>query len=359
MPLFRETAALWADEFAMTERTRFRGSSDYEVQPLFLYTHYVIERHREMLLLSFFVARSDTDLDGVLSWREREQMLRGLGMTPHGEPPALVRGFSRRLPVRQTLSKVMETELARAGLNRPSLTEIEFTSLDGYGSYGFHNAPFRETAEQPAGPACNFRVWYCLGSHFARPNASVSTNDLFRRIAFEKRDCGDCALLHLVGLSGPTGLSALLPSSMAPERLSPIEDVAGEDMMKAKSWREADFTAYARRLAKSDDGLRTSIERLLLKYAYTLGNTPYALVSLKRADDIPDQLADLGPRIAELFDEPDDQAAAARRRTQVTVSTFVLNDDLAADEVVEADEILADFFETMWPEPAPWEQVRP
>ena len=59
----------------------------------FLTSNYVIERHREVLLWSFLIARSDRDSCGTYSTRKRIAILQELGFTYSESNTGLGRGM--------------------------------------------------------------------------------------------------------------------------------------------------------------------------------------------------------------------------------------------------------------------------
>lgn len=175
---------------------RFRGEPGFQLYSWYVTFHYLIERHREALLWSYIMQRSDVDGDGNLSWEERQTIMQDLemGMTNEGKTTYRKRHFYH---VSQLLQK--------AGLEPPKVnTDILWTSLDG--PQAIQNIDCIE-----------FDVNECLAPGFSisstdarTKNPVFSTSNVFDRLARQEPKCGDC-LLKLVLNKTPKGLSPLLP----------------------------------------------------------------------------------------------------------------------------------------------------
>jgi len=175
---------------------RFRGEPGFQLYSWFVTFHYVIERHREVLLWSYIMHRNDQDGDGMLSWTERQTIMKDLqaGMSNEGKTSFRKRNYYH---VHQLLDK--------AGLAHPKVnTDILWTFLDG------------PSAIQGA-DCSEFDVNECLAPGFSvsstdesSPNPVFSTAVVFDRLARQNPRCGDC-LLKLILNQTPKGLSPLLP----------------------------------------------------------------------------------------------------------------------------------------------------
>jgi hypothetical protein len=102
---------------------RFRGETGFQLYSWYAVFHYTIERHREALLWSYIMLRSDINDDGYLSWNERKEIL-----------AELTEGMSNDRPdrFRQRTYYRVSDYLQQAGLQAPQVnTEIFWTSLDG------------------------------------------------------------------------------------------------------------------------------------------------------------------------------------------------------------------------------------
>lgn len=175
---------------------RFRGEKGFQLYSWYLIFHYTIERHREALLWSYIMLRSDTDDDGYLSWSERRRILRDIEEGMSNESPEL---FRTRMFYR------VGDRLEQAGLERPKVnTDILWTSLDGPVAIKDLDCDTFDTED-------------CLAPGFSLPTADsrahspmFSSAAIFDRVARETPRCGDC-LLKLVLNRRRAGLSSLLP----------------------------------------------------------------------------------------------------------------------------------------------------
>jgi len=175
---------------------RFRGEPGFQLYSWYVTFHYLIERHREALLWSYIMLRSDVDNDGNLSWEERQTMMQDLeaGMKNEGRTTFRRRNYYH---VHQLLQK--------AGLQSPKVnTDVLWTSLDGPAT--IQNADCIE-----------FDVNECLAPGFSvsstdafSKNPVFSTSNVFDRLARQEPKCGDC-LLKLILNKTPKGLAPLLP----------------------------------------------------------------------------------------------------------------------------------------------------
>ncbi|KAJ7123056.1 hypothetical protein C8R44DRAFT_876248 [Mycena epipterygia] len=253
-PIMREAAAVWADEIAKTGETRFRGHGP-QTNLIYLTTWYTIEKHREALLYSFIVLRADTDSDGVFSPAERQTLMDGLGS---GKIPIQLREGGS--------SHYIELNLMRAGLASPKETHYEWLSSDGY--------PLVRTVREGSSAHCAIDVDLCFA-----PGTPI---ELFKRVAFEKPDCGDCLIAHLINRSGPQGLAAFLPPPKAPSAPPP------QTPSLATRWQDVEFpSGMGREFAVN------SIQR----YTYVVGSSPMQFLALKRQGDTK-RLPDMASPVA-------------------------------------------------------------
>ncbi|GAA5964404.1 hypothetical protein JCM21900_006418 [Sporobolomyces salmonicolor] len=352
LPLLREVGMIWHDELSETASSRFRGLNT-EYQLAFLATHYIIESHRQALLRSFFVARSDRNLDGELSLGERRQMLEELGFDIGAD--LLDAGVSVFAPRRATKEHLPRL-LARAGLAAPGATEIAFSSMDGHGIYrGAEQDPHKlarpvdydgsSDQEEESKPYCTLKLARCFGDGFLSARTSLSSVQVFRRVAFEHTECGDCAIVALVGKSGPSGLSAFLPPP-SPSPSSPVAHDLPSTPLSLFSPTLKDHSspssasAFALPSAASAAWIRQHAIRQILRYSYVLGDSSSNFQSMRQARLVQLVLDRLGEE-------------AREKPTFLT-----LNDDFASDLAsARADAYLKRFFESQWPDPSPYELV--
>lgn len=173
---------------------RFRGEPGFQIYSWYATYHYLIERHREALLWSYIMLRSDIDRDGVLSWSERQQVIEDIdnGVTNMDKASFRRRNFYH-----------VPSALQRAGLTPPRVnTNILWTSLDG---------PLAIQGLDCSG----FSINDCLGpgfqsSHSSAGNPMFATALVFDRLARQTPQCGDC-LLKIILHQVRQGLAPLLP----------------------------------------------------------------------------------------------------------------------------------------------------
>ena len=130
--LMREALDSFLGPELQSAGSRFRGDvkgdvkgdvAGFQLYAWFLYDHYTIERHREALLWSYLVIRSDVNGDGFLSWEERRQVMADLreGFTNMAKSRFRFRHYYH-----------VPQELERAGLAPPRVSmDVLWTSMDG------------------------------------------------------------------------------------------------------------------------------------------------------------------------------------------------------------------------------------
>ncbi|KAG0645560.1 Xylosylphosphotransferase 1 [Hyphodiscus hymeniophilus] len=175
---------------------RFRGETGFQLYSWYVAFHYTIERHREALLWSYIVLRSDRDGNGNLGWEERQQIMQDLeqGMSKEGEP-----GFRKRMFYH------MSESLEEAGIEAPKVNvDVQWTSLDGPST--IQNIECFE-----------FNVNECLAPGFSTSSSDenhvnyiFNTASILDRVARQHPKCGDC-LIKLLLNRVEKGLSPLLP----------------------------------------------------------------------------------------------------------------------------------------------------
>ncbi|KAJ7067822.1 hypothetical protein C8F01DRAFT_1115840 [Mycena amicta] len=266
-PIMREVGAIWSHEIARTAEARFRGHGP-QVNLLYLTTWYTIEKHREMLLYSFIMLRVDANADGLISADERLTLTAGLdldsgqvaiAMRENGSPHYVAHNFKA------------------AGLDEPKETQYTWLSSDGY--------PLIETKQTKTQSQTTAKATHCqidIRRCFDFASESVSSLDLFRRVAFEQPGCGDCLIAHVVGRSGKDGLSAFLPRLSTESQRHPLP----QDF--AKRWQDAQFpTGLGRGFAVN------AIQR----YSYVFGTSPMEFLAIRRIGDVK-KFPDLNSKVA-------------------------------------------------------------
>lgn len=175
---------------------RFRGEYGFQLYTWYTAFHYTIERHREALLYSYIVLRSDGNKDGNLDWSERAAVMRDLeeGMEKEGDT-----GHRRRLFYH------MDEHHREAGLEPPKVNiDTKWTSLDG--PIAIEDVECHE-----------FDVNECLAPGFSSAASDANHNSymfntaiIFDHLARREPSCGDC-LLKLILNRCKAGLEPLLP----------------------------------------------------------------------------------------------------------------------------------------------------
>ncbi|KAM0755806.1 hypothetical protein T439DRAFT_308229 [Meredithblackwellia eburnea MCA 4105] len=354
-PLLREMEEMWREELLSTSQSRFRGNKD-EFQPSFLATHYIVERHREALLWSFFVARADRDGDGLLTVPERRRLLADLGaQSPTESVPVTI-------PRRSTTAEDIKL-FNTSGLVRPLSSETAFDSRDGFAMASFlKGSPWpvqpTDSSAAPNAVACNLDIPGCLGSDFLSETKAFGTNSVFKRVAFEFPLCGDCAVLQLVGKSGPRGLSAFLPevevvnkdtkeeetyrrsetrSASSIKKVRPLGDCA-------KVFSEIDFVDPSTTRAR-----RARAARLIHRYSYIIGSTDSRFIPMRDSGPLITALCSVNSKFAEFYHHPPSKDKAP---------TFLtLNDDIVSVRSSNMiNEVLHQFFLDVWPIPSSFEK---
>lgn len=260
----------------------------------------MIEAHREALLHAFFAARSDRNLDGQLSLQERKTVAEELGFDLDAAGQSVEPFVQAYLPRRGTSAHLVE-QLERIGCDPPGVTNIAFSSHDGFGAFrpepnyrdGFNlSRPIRpalpvDVTEDAGTAACAIHLDTCFGGDFLSSTRSVPVDEAFRRVAYEYTHCGDCVVLALVGRSGATGLSAFLPScsTAAPHRNPSISAEALFSLAKRHESVNLLVTPPSS-AAPTCASARALAVRRILRYSYTLGDSVSRFVTMRQAQSV-------------------------------------------------------------------------
>ncbi|KAK0531683.1 hypothetical protein OC835_003583 [Tilletia horrida] len=481
--------------------SRFRGLSESLNTP-FLTQSFVIERHREALLWSFFLLRHDLDGDGFYArssaggdgeWHSllREmgvgseysvrplasfssssssnagkggpQALNNIVIVPHF-PSALsdlaARNLSiavpmpRRASLRASTSHLQRLAAATAAAGgagaeegavpEPGMSTFQFSHLDGYpfvhlepymqdrtmgfataasphspkfGAGGFGGSPpgsppqrtIREpwpvywpaSAEEeklrfvfnPRRPACRIELAVCLRPEWSAASAKEAglleeemfkqgprADEVFKRFAFEKVECGDCLIQFLLHKSGESGFSAFMPADNDDSLLFPREpaaeidpsripsapqephlplvarfddDVSGRPVSgpaaseaDAEAEAEAPKTFTLQTVATLTGWLslprRAFARALLTRYAYVLADSPIDFVQVSLGFRSNSKALWKAGEHKGFLCVNDDVVVGARAKAN--------GDDVAVQKVVRQ------FFESKWPHPSKYER---
>jgi hypothetical protein len=175
---------------------RFRGETGFQLYSWYAIFHYTMERHREALLWSYIMLRSDIDNDGYLDWNERKTILSELTEGMGNDSPEI---FRRRIYYH------VGDHLEQAGLKPPIVnTDILWTSLDGPVMIKDLDCDAFDT-EDCLAPG------FSMSSSDAEARSPVfSAATIFDRVTRESPRCGDC-LIKLILNRQRAGLGPLLP----------------------------------------------------------------------------------------------------------------------------------------------------
>jgi hypothetical protein len=179
---------------------RFRGDTGFQLYSWYVIFHYTMDRHREALLWSYIMLRSDLDDDGYLSWEERKKIKKILWELGEGMSNETPEQFRQRIYYR-----VAEYQ-AEAGLQAPQVnTEILWISMDGPAMIKDLDCDAFDTED-------------CLAPGFSMPSSdsfarspAFSSAAIFDRISRQSPHRGAC-LLKLILNRTRAGLHPLLPS---------------------------------------------------------------------------------------------------------------------------------------------------
>ncbi|KAF3769366.1 hypothetical protein M406DRAFT_75846 [Cryphonectria parasitica EP155] len=296
-PLIMEAQLMWGDEFGRTAHQRFRGSGK-SVNTHLLSYNFNIERHREALLWSYFVARLDKDGDGWYSDEELSDAWTDLGFGANKkiwdqEPGAVP------LPSRDTVLDVnVNRNLEKAQFSTPGKTQLLTSSHDGY------SLVILGSMEHDALPAD--KVWPEYHKHAAIIDwatcwdAAIGHQPimLFKHMAFGKPRCGDYLITLLVARSGLRGLSAFLPAADTTfSRVSNLVDKSETTphLPLDDRWQDADFSlgAVARHTGWSGLSRRVFAMLLIQRYSYSIGYSPESFQMIKGASSAKESLGKL------------------------------------------------------------------
>lgn len=186
---------------------------------------------------------------------------------------------------------------------------------------------------------------YCLpDSYFTDTSSTYPAEEVFKRIAFERPQCGDCLIDALITASGERGLSAFLPSSditfrptVLKERWSDI----GPILPLTKQWRNTNFSLSAVITSENKNlvNLREWCTSLLGRYVYAIGATPAIFAPVA-------SITQLSHRLAEVQKHPD-------------TALVCINDDISDKNALGATrfkEMLERWMNGRWPTKGSWER---
>ncbi|OJT14234.1 3-O-alpha-D-mannopyranosyl-alpha-D-mannopyranose xylosylphosphotransferase [Trametes pubescens] len=332
--ILQEIALVWPDALAKTATHAFRetAAGDGDFYQMFIHAHYIVERAREALLWTWVVGRLG-GLDD--SWGDEESARAWHELGGQEDKEMHVEAYPRETlhPERVTAN------LKEAGYDTNVRTEYIFSSLDGY-AYGHYDrkgrSGFPSYTLDDARPQCTIKREECFnvkGADGGAPRAS----DVFKHIAFERPECGDCAMLALVKASGPLGLAAFLPPEdrrVHIEDPTPTPDGFIPHLPLVDDWHDGKFALRDVLKEAHTTNIRDWSLMLLQRYRYVIGETPSSFERLLNYAQVRNTLA--------AVDKKKDLAL------------LCVNDDVGKDDARVAT-LFYDWQEKKWPRPAAWE----
>ncbi|MBW0485132.1 hypothetical protein O181_024847 [Austropuccinia psidii MF-1] len=277
--IMKEVSLVWKDEIFTTASSRFRGNLR-EINMMFLTTWYHIEKHREALLHSFLMLKSDSDQDGVISGKEWETMMSELKASSNEENPGS-QADHEEIKVLKPFRPRGDSIEDILGEFRPRQTDYRWLSSDGYPLLGPNllNVLDYDEQDQEASPViCELNLTVCF------PNESSPLwEGVLKRVAFEEPQCGDCLIALLVGKQ-KKGMASFLPPFSSRARWLRLRSSKNAHLSAFASvgndWKKTRFysnqTAHARRFLGSSQLLadpRMWALRNIQRYQYVLGDT--------------------------------------------------------------------------------------
>ncbi|CAG8584480.1 603_t:CDS:2 [Diversispora eburnea] len=323
--ILKEISEEWAEEFHTTSSHRFR-TIDPDIHTTFMFTHYVIEKHRETLLKSFLIFKNDVNHNFKWELSERQKILKSLGS---GESI----GNDRK--TLNNYDKIIES----TGIEISSELKYTWSSMDGY-PYAIvlsnNSSPTDNNVHQTLNPnnhppskrKCKIDFKYCFGEDFMnRRIKSVDIENIFNRITYEKLECGDCIIQHIVKSSGDLGLEDFLPP---PNKKSLIMEQDGifqpniDDNLKNYGKSQLDYRSFA-------------ISQLY-KYSYVIGENSFDFILLRNFMT----------------------ASIDLKRLEITKpSIFCINDNIISDlEINPIKNRFKEFMENYYKVPNEYEKTR-
>lgn len=185
---------------------------------------------------------------------------------------------------------------------------------------------------------------YCLpDNYFTDTSSTYPAVDVFKRIAFERPQCGDCLIDALITASGERGLSAFLPSSEITFRPTSPDgqwNDIGPILPLTKQWHTTDFSLDQVITGEEQSvNLREWCTALLGRYVYSVGATPAVFAPIA-------SIRQLSYRLGEVDKHPD-------------TALVCINDDISDKNVLGATrfkEMLGAWMDRRWPTRGLWER---
>ncbi|EPS98615.1 hypothetical protein FOMPIDRAFT_59328 [Fomitopsis schrenkii] len=348
-PILAELETIWPAAFERSASHLFRETAGPGTPPdintLLLHAHFIIERAREALLWSWAVGKVGgvDDRWGADEARRAWMEVSAAGLSAMGE--VLVKAGHRYTLEKERVENTLKESGLEGGLGA---TSYVFSSLDGYayawlgeGRDSFHRLTPDISSDDL--PSCTISYHECFEGY-------SRASDVFKHIAFEKPQCGDCGILlprspvisALSRASGPLGVSVFLPpqerriadlSAKQPGTVDAQNTIPHLPLVSR--YEDGDFSLRGVMGAAGERNIRTWVERVLQRYRYVVGDTPAKFEMLIRKEQAEMMLNDLD--------------------AMGDVALICINDDLEKGEEESVAPLFGGWQERRWPTPAEWE----
>ncbi len=218
-------------------------------------------------LWSFFNTVIDTDRNEFLDFTERQTLLKNLkNLASSTSDKDKVEALNFTKPQR-------DVDYHFSSGTEPRMTIYTFTSMHGF--------PFTQYTSTDV-PTCQIRLNHCFGSEYFTSHQKVITQSIFKRVTFEKPECGDCLITFGI-LKSENLLSGFLTCSTnlveSDPSLKEADPGLKEEIFKfgmEKDWSLIDFSPSLVKV-QLPSSLANNIEGwiglLLMRYSYILGRS--------------------------------------------------------------------------------------
>ncbi|KAH7104304.1 hypothetical protein BKA62DRAFT_502361 [Auriculariales sp. MPI-PUGE-AT-0066] len=216
--------------------TEGRGPGSIEkadLHTVFGIAHFVMERHREVLLWSWVVGRIGAH-DGIFNVDEAWKALGG----QQGDMIRVLNwdyGAKDEMRDSRRGQRIDET-LNAAGFQSRKTADYTFVSADGHRFYDWRDDFKEEDAKlinKDAGEICLIRRSECFPT-------GINAADVFKNLAFDHGRCGDCIVQALVRASGRLGFDAFLPPANRTVNVRPFK--LARTLPIGQRWKDIDFS---------------------------------------------------------------------------------------------------------------------
>lgn len=256
---------MYGVELAETGLSKFRARHK-EVNIAMLYINFVIERHREALLWAFIVAKSDRNLDGVISAEEMDDLIQACA------PSLLDSNTTVHSVQRPYRPDQLAVDLASVNIDAPKETIYRALSANGYAYTGLEEASKDQQWPDYTEHITAATEFCAIQRDCFALDRDASASDLFKHVTFEKQSCGDCIIASLLGQSS-SGFDAVLPAASKASATELQSSIGNSDWVQVlptgKRWQDIDFSRKSIADLAHEDA-RDFCMRLIQRYSYVL-----------------------------------------------------------------------------------------